>query len=125
MRRGVNILNSVLVAIAIAGLILAFTLYGSHLRTAERDKARKQAINSLHYSLEYFYAHNVYYPLKISSESLPTANEGSFIDPNGRKIGDAKGDYRYEPYDCNGDICKGYTLKAFLESEDLYLTHSN
>jgi type II secretory pathway pseudopilin PulG len=126
MRRGVNILNTVLVAIALIGITLAIILYSAHLQTAEGDKVRKQSINAMYYSLEHeFYAKHSYYPLKISPEILPTVGDGLFVDPEGHHLSDPKSDYRYEPYGCNGEICQGYTLRANLESEDIYIKNNN
>lgn len=126
MRRGLNILNSILVGIAFIGLVLAFILYSTHLRTAEQDKIRKQSINAIYFGLEHdYYTQNASYPLRISAKNLPSVTESSFIDPDGRQLGSAGSDYRYEPYGCVGEVCKGYTLRAILDAEDTYIKQSN
>lgn len=104
------------VVLAIAGSV--FYVQKQDLKTSSRDNDRKTAINAMYYSLEEVHhpKHNGY-PRVINATTLPSVEPGLFKDPQGVAIGEQSSEYRYEPSGCDGDICKGYTLRANLERE--------
>jgi type II secretory pathway pseudopilin PulG len=109
--------------IAFAGLATGLLLYQkSEAMAAQRDDARKTAINAMYYNLEeVFYEKNGYYPVKIDSKTLRAMDPQLFTDSDGKKLGEAESDYRYESSDCQGDRCKSYSLRADLEEEGDYI----
>ncbi len=113
------------VVLAVAGTV--FYVQKNDLKVAARDQDRKTAINAIYYDLEevYYPAHKSY-PREINGTTVNAIDPELFKDPQGRKIGDQKSDYRYEPSGCDGDNCKGYTLRANLEREnDFVKTNKN
>ncbi len=114
--------------ITFAGLATGLLLYQKAGATAaQRDEARKTAINAMYYNLEeVFYEKNTYYPERIDSKTLRAMDPQLFTDPNGDKLGESESDYRYESSDCQGDRCKSYSLKSDLEKEaDFVKTNRN
>lgn len=120
----VELLAAVVVLI-IAGTV--FYVQKNDLKTASRDQDRKTAINAIYYNLEevYFPAHKSY-PRVIDESTVKAMDPALLKDPSGVKIGEQKSNYRYEPSGCDGDACKGYTLRADLEREnDFVKTNRN
>ena len=109
-------LLAAIVALAVIGIV--FWTQFNNVQVAARDDKRRTAINAMYYDLEdVFYAKNHYYPKTIDDKNLTAMDKALLTDPQGVKIGEADSDYRYEPTDCNGDQCKGYTLRATMENE--------
>lgn len=118
----VEILIAVVLALS-AGTI--FYWQKKELMTAARDNQQKAAINAMYYSLEEVYhKQKGSYPSTISKENITSIDPALFTDPNGKKLGEAGSTYRYEPLGCNGDNCKGYTLRADLENEADFVKNS-
>ena len=120
----VELLAAVVVLI-IAGTV--FYVQKNDINTASRDQDRKTAINAIYYNLEevYFPAHKSY-PRVIDESTVKAMDPALLKDPSGVKIGEQKSNYRYEPSGCDGDACKGYTLRADLEREnDFVKTNRN
>ena len=120
--KGFTVIELIFVIVLLGAASVLFFIQHNNLEVAGRDETRKTAINAMYYSIEevYFKNHN-YYPRTIDSSVLPSVDPALFTDPNGVKIGEAKSNYRYEPYNCNGDQCKNYTLRTTLENEDDYV----
>ncbi len=97
----------------------------SQIERTDRDRERKIALNAMFYSLEevYFPANNAY-PAKISKDNLTSMDPSLFKDPDGITLGDAEADYHYDPTNCDGNVCRGYTLRASLENEADYIKKS-
>lgn len=109
--------------IALLGIAsVLFFVQKNNLEVAGRDESRKTAINAMYYSIEevYFKA-NGYYPRTIDATILPSVDPALFKDPADVKLGESNSNYRYEPYNCNGDQCKNYTLRSTLENEADYV----
>lgn len=97
----------------------------SQIEKVDRDRERKTAINAMYYSLEeVYYAANGSYPSKINSANLKSMDPELFKDPNGMLIGEQSSNYRYDPTNCEANVCKGYTLRATLENEADYTRKS-
>jgi prepilin-type N-terminal cleavage/methylation domain-containing protein len=111
------------VVLALAGTV--FLIQKNDLKTSARDNDRKVAINAIHYSLEkvYFPA-NKSYPRVINDKTVSSIDPSLLKDPHGQAIGENGSDYRYEPSGCDGDACKGYSLRANLEREDDFVKTS-
>jgi type II secretory pathway pseudopilin PulG len=122
LKRGFTIIELIFIIALLGVASVLFFVQKNNLEIANRDNTRKTAINAMYYSLEevYFKA-NGFYPRTIDSSVLPSVDPSLFTDPNGVKLGQANSDYRYEPYDCNGDQCKQYTLRTTLENEADYV----
>lgn len=120
--RGFTVIELIIVIAFLAVASVIFFVQKNNIEVAGRDDQRKTAINAMYYSLEevYFKAHSSY-PRTISSQVLPSVDPDLFKDPNGVKIGESNSDYRYEPTNCDGDACKGYTLRTTLENEADYI----
>lgn len=120
--RGFTVIELIIVIAFLAVASVIFFVQKNNIEVAGRDDQRKTAINAMYYSLEevYFKAHNSY-PRTISSDVLPSVDPDLFKDPNGVKIGESNSEYRYEPTNCEGDACKGYTLRTTLENEADYI----
>ena len=116
-------LLAAIVLLIIAGSI--FYVQKKDLQTTSRDNDRKTAINAMYYSLEevYYKAHNGY-PRTANTTTLPSVEPALFKDTKGVTVGDQSSEYRYEPSGCDGDLCKGYTLRADLEREADYIKNS-
>lgn len=110
--------------IAIVFLLAAGTFFYIQKRDLEVDKQdslRKTAINAIYYNLEdVFYPANKFYPEVLAADQLKGLDPSLLTDPEGKKIGEEEGNYRYEPKDCTDTKCKSYTLTANLEHEADY-----
>lgn len=123
--RGFTVIELVIVIVVIAVASAVFFVQKNHVEIAARDETRKTSINALYYSLEevYFVQHKSY-PRVINAEVLPSVDPELFKDPSGVKIGESTSNFRYEALNCDGDACKGYTLRSTLENEDDYIKTS-
>lgn len=116
---------SLIIVIAIVASVIFF-LQKNSIETASRDDKRKTAINAMYYALEKsYYPANNSYPAVINAGVLNTIDPDLFNDPAGLTIGATDSDYRYEPTNCNGDVCAKYTIRAILENEADYVKSSN
>ena len=115
--------------VAIAFLLLAGTLFlvqKGDLDSSHRDEARKTAINAIYYNLdELFWVSNKYYPEKIAADTLKGLDPALLKDPEGRSLGEARSDYRYEPESCVDGKCKNFVLRTTLEKEADFVKESN
>ena len=76
----------------------------------------------MYYSLEeVYFKEKGAYPRTVNEAVLPSVDPELFKDPQGVVIGESDSEYRYEPVDCTGDDCKGYTLRTTLENEADYV----
>jgi Tfp pilus assembly protein PilE len=120
--RGFTVIELIFIIALLAVASVLFFVQKNNLEVAGRDEMRKTAINAMYYSIEeVYFKTNGYYPQTIDSTVLPSVDPSLFTDPNGVKIGEAKSNYRYEPYNCNDNKCKNYTLRTTLENEDDYV----
>ena len=121
-RSGFTIIELLFIIVLLAVASVLFFVQKNNLEVAGRDETRKTSINAMYYSIEevYFKANN-YYPRTVDEATLPSVDPALFKDPSGVKIGEAESNYRYEPYNCDGDVCKNYTLRTTLENEDDYV----
>jgi len=118
----VELLAAVVILVA-AGSV--FYVQKKDLEMTARDSDRKTALNAMFYSLEeVYYPAKKSYPRVISESVLPSVEPALFKDTKGVKIGEQSSEYRYEPSGCDGDNCKGYTLRADLEREDDFVKTS-
>lgn len=120
--RGFTIIELIFVIVILGAASILFFVQKNNLEVAGRDETRKTSINAMYYSIEevYFKANN-HYPRTIDASVLPSVDPALFKDPNGVKIGESNSNYRYEPYNCDGDSCKNYSLRTTLEKEDDYV----
>jgi len=124
-QRGFTVIELLLVTIVLAIIGVVFWQQFNTVQAAARDDERRHAINSMYYNLEdIFYAKNKYYPKTITEKNLTAMEKELFTDPNGVKLGDSQSDYRYEPVNCSGNTCKGYTLRADMEKEADFVKES-
>jgi len=120
--RGFTIIELIFIIALLAAASVLFFVQKNNLQVAGRDETRKTAINAMYYSIEeVYFKTNGHYPRTISSTVLPSVEPSLFKDPNGVAIGEATSNYRYEPYNCDNDLCKNYTLRTVLENEDDYI----
>ena len=119
---GFTIIELLFIIVLLGSASVLFFIQKNNLEVAQRDELRKTSINAMYYSIEevYFKANN-FYPRTIDTAILPSVDPALFEDPFGVKIGEANSNYRYEPYNCDGDRCKNYTLRTILENEDDYV----
>lgn len=114
--------------VAIIVLIVAGTFFYIQKRDvdiANRDVARKTAINTIYYNLEdVFYATNKAYPEFLTADQLKGIAPDTLKDPNGKAFGTEGSDYSYIAKDCSQNLCKSYTLTANLENEADYSKNS-
>lgn len=117
--RGFTVVELLIVVAVLSVASVIFFIQKNNIEVSARDDARRTSINAIYYSLEEVYAkENGSYPRTVSSEILPSVDPDLFKDPNGILISEGESDLRYEPVNCTGDSCKGYTLRALLEDED-------
>lgn len=115
---GFTVLELIIVVVFLVVVGTIFFIQKRDLEVAERDTARKTAINAMYYNLEeVYYPTNKAYPEKITAEALRGIDPALLKDPEGVQIGDQNSDYRYEPKDCQEGKCKSYELRADLEHE--------
>ena len=120
--RGFTVIELVIVVGLLLVASVVFFVQKNQVEVAARDEARKTSINAMYYSLEeVYFKQNQSYPRTINAEVLPSVDPNLFKDPSGVKIGEANSNYRYEPYNCDGDRGKNYTLRTILENEDDYV----
>ncbi|HEY8886735.1 MAG TPA: type II secretion system protein [Candidatus Microsaccharimonas sp.] len=119
---GFTIIELIFIIVLLGAASVLFFVQKNNLEVAGRDETRKTSINAMYYSIEeVYFKTNGYYPRTINATVLPSVDPALFTDPSGIKIGEATSNYRYEPYNCNGDQCKNYTLRTILENEDDYV----
>ena len=119
---GFTIIELLFIIVLLGAASVLFFIQKNNLEVAGRDETRKTAINAMYYSIEeVYFKTNSHYPRTIDSSVLPSVDPALFTDPYGVKLGEAGSNYRYEPYNCDGDACKNYTLRTTLENEDDYV----
>lgn len=121
-RSGFTVIELIFIIVLIGAAAVLFFVQKNNLQMAAQDEVRKTSINAMYYSLEevYFKEHKSY-PRVINETTLPSVDPDLFKDPNGVKIGESESDYRYEPLDCDGNVCQKYTLRTILHSEDDFI----
>lgn len=120
--KGFTIIELLFVIVLLGTASILFFVQKNNVEIAGRDEARKTAINAMYYSIEeVYFKTNGHYPRTIDTTVLTSVDPVLFKDPSGVKIGEADSDYRYEPYNCENDTCKNYTLRTTLENEDDYV----
>ena len=120
--KGFTVVELLVVVAVFATASIVFFVQKNHIEVSARDDARRTSINAIYYGLEEVYYQKEHaYPRVISSETLPSINPDQLKDPNGVSIGESNSNFRYEPLNCDGDTCKGYTLRTALEAEDDYI----
>lgn len=111
------------VEVVVAILLLSATVAGvlivqNQVEKVDRDRQRKTAINTMHYSLqEVYFPKNRSYPKTIDEKTLPSTDPAFFTDPRGNKIGTQQSDYAYLPLACEANSCRSYILRTKLENE--------
>ncbi len=124
-KHGFTIIELVVVIAFLALGTVIFFIQKTNLDAMARDQERKVAINAMYYSLEEsFYPENQYYPTSISDQNLKTLDPALFTDPWGHLINTEGATYRYEPTGCTAEKCTSYTLRAMLETEDMFIKRS-
>lgn len=119
---GFTVIELIFIVALLGAASILFFIQKNNLEVAGRDETRKTAINAMYYSIEeVYFKTNRYYPRIIDSTVIPSVDPSLFKDPNGVKIGESNSNYRYEPYNCNNDQCKNYTLRTTLENEADYV----
>jgi len=119
---GFTIIELIFIIALLGAASILFFVQKNNLEVANKDEMRKASINAMYYGIEeVYFKNNAYYPRTIDSTVLPSVDPALFKDPKGIKIGESNSDYRYEPYDCDGDRCKSYTLRTTLQNEDDYI----
>jgi len=120
--KGFTIIELLFVIVLVGAASVLFFVQKNNLEVAGRDEVRKTSINAMYYSIEeVYFKTNGFYPRTIDSAVLTSVDPALFSDPEGVKIGESNSEYRYEPYNCDGDKCKSYTLRSTLENEDDYV----
>jgi type II secretory pathway pseudopilin PulG len=119
---GFTIIELIFIVVLLGAASVLFFVQRNNLEVAGRDETRKTAINAMYYSIEeVYFKTNGFYPRTIDASILPSVDPALFTDPSGVKIGESSSNYRYEPYNCDGDHCKNYTLRTTLENEADYV----
>jgi type II secretory pathway pseudopilin PulG len=135
---GFTVAELVIAILILIILTTFFIIQRQELLSAQRDDARKTAINAMYYDLtEVFYAQNKYYPDTISRSNLTAMDPTLFTDPDGYtlsgdacKSGDNAADssfcnYHYQASDCNSSgQCQAFTMAADMETETAYTKNS-
>ncbi len=117
-QRGFTVIELLVAVVVLVVVGVVFWQQKSNIQSIARDDKRRAAINAMYYDLEdVFYAKNHYYPKTISANNLTAMDKDLFKDPNGTMLGKSGSDYQYNPVNCSGDQCKGYTLRATMENE--------
>lgn len=115
---GFTIVELLVIVLLLGVASVLFFIQKNNVEVAARDGQRKTAINAMYYGLEeVFYKNNSFYPSTISETNLTSFDPALFTDPDGAKLGTSESDYRYEATNCDGEKCKGYTLRTTLENE--------
>lgn len=124
-QRGFTVVELMSAIVLLFFIGVVFWTQKNNIAVAARDDDRKTAINSMYYTLEeVYYPTNKSYPRTLSAKILPSVDPAMFKDPDGAVLGKGDSDYRYEPTDCLGDVCKGYTLRTSLENEATFVKTS-
>lgn len=124
-QRGFTVIELLALSILLILVGVTFWIQKGNIETAARDDKRKVSINAVYYGLEeVFYPTNKYYPKTLNSTTLPSVDKALLKDPNGIEIGKAKSDFRYQPKNCSGEVCKSYELRAVLENEADFVKNS-
>ena len=124
-QKGFTALELIIVIAFLALGVSLFFIQKTNLDAMERDKQRKVAVNAIYYSLEEsFYVDHGYYPEEVSDQNLKTLDPSLFTDPWGYFINTSGSTYRYEPTNCEDGKCAFYTLRAMLETEDIFIKQS-
>lgn len=124
-QRGFTVLELIIVIVFLLVAATIFYVQKRDLEVAARDSDRKTAINGIYYNLEdVYYTANKGYPEKLSADQLKGIDPAALKDPSGKMVGEYGSNYRYEPKDCQGGICKSYKLTADLEHEADYAKES-
>ena len=119
---GFTIIELLFIIVLLGVASVLFFVQKNNIEVASRDETRKTAINAMYYSIEeVYFKKNGYYPRTISEAVLPSVDPSLFKDPSDVKIGESTSDYRYEPYNCEDDKCKNYSLRTILENEGDYI----
>lgn len=121
-QRGFTVIELLFIVVVLVIIGVLFWTQKNDIEGISRDDKRRTAINAMYYNLEdVFFKKNGYYPRNISETNLTAMDKSLFTDPDGNKIGEADSRYRYEPTACNGEKCKGYSLRTSLEREADYV----
>lgn len=113
----------VIIFLIVVGVI--FTIQRFELLAVQRDQIRKLSINEIYYNLEeVYYKKNGYYPEKINEDVVKGIEPNLLTDPSGIIINEEKGEYHYEPTNCENGKCKKFTLRAKLEKEGDFIKKS-
>ncbi|MFZ1812088.1 MAG: prepilin-type N-terminal cleavage/methylation domain-containing protein [Candidatus Saccharimonadales bacterium] len=122
---GFTVVELLVAVVLLIGAGVLFMQQKSQIERVDRDRERKTAINAMYYSLEeVYYAANQSYPAKINKDNLKSLDPGLFKDPSGVTLGETGSDYHYDPLNCDGTVCRGYTLRTTLENEADYVKKS-
>lgn len=117
-QRGFTVIELIAVTILLLVIGAIFWVQKNNVEMAARDDQRRIAINAMHYSLEdVYYKQHQSYPKTIDEKVLTSMDSALFTDPLGAKLGTTASNYRYEPTDCDGTACRGYSLRAIMENE--------
>jgi len=120
--RGFTVIELLIVIVLFAAASLLFFVQKNNVEIAAKDEARKTSINAMYYSLEeVYFKQNSAYPRTVNGTILPSVDPELFKDPSGVKIGEANSNFSYEASNCDGDVCKEYTLRTTLQNEDDYI----
>jgi type II secretory pathway pseudopilin PulG len=124
-QRGFTVIELLALVALLVVVGVVFWTQKTNIETAARDDKRKTSINAIYYGLEeVFYPVNKFYPKTVTESTLTSVDPALMKDPNGKAIGAADSDYRYEGKNCSGDSCKGYSLRSNLENEADYTKNS-
>jgi len=120
--QGFTVIELIVVVVFVAAAATLLFIQRSNLQASHRDADRKTAINAMYYSLEeVYYAKNGFYPAKIDSKTLPSADPDLFTDPDGTLMNETGAEYHYKGLNCSLDNhCKSYKLTADMEREATY-----
>lgn len=117
--QGFTVIEIIIVTALFAVASIVFFVQKNHVEVSARDEIRKTSINAIYYSLEeVYFKQRSSYPRVINQDILPSVDPSLFKDTNGIKIGESDSEFRYEPLNCEGDSCQGYSLRTVLENED-------
>lgn len=124
-QRGFTVIELMVIIVLLLVIGVVFLIQKNNIELAARDDNRKTAINSMYYTLEeVYYPQHKSYPKTLDTTTLPSVDPALLKDPAGVMVGASNSDYRYEPTDCSGTTCAGYTLRADLENEADYAKKS-
>lgn len=123
--RGFTVIELLVVIVVLTASSILFFIQKNNIEVAARDETRKISINAMYYALEeVYYKQHLSYPRTINTTTLPSIDPELFKDTAGVKIGESTSEFRYEPLNCTGDECKGYSLRTILENEDDFIKKS-